>query len=242
MLSSKIELGAATPSKGVWKISSGLHKKTLVFFTLLILLASILSIVAIYHHSRGEAILDSIAVMSGEQAAAVRPADLDNESLARGHVDLEGGLTVIAMILVSVLIMFMFFFIRNIIQPLGKLEKITRDMADGRLDRLVLDSKNTTCSIGAIGENVNCLAMNLQEVLLLVWNLSEHNLRTVADTIDNLEDDDGLSREQIGARLRQIKAELKQMQDLTRQFEFFDVTLRDNMALAKDNARNSQPI
>lgn len=234
---SKIDMGDA-PHNRLWEISSRLHKKTLVFFSLLILLASLLSIAAVYHYNRGEAILDSFAAANSRTATVPEAADFDSEARARSHVSLESSLTVMAIILAGVLVLFMFFFIRNIIQPLAKLEKITRDMADGRLDRLVLDNEHTTGSIGAISENVNALAMNLQEVLLLVWNLSDHNLGTVEMTIEDLEKND---EEQARAHLRQIKAELEQMQDLTRQFEFFDVTLRDNMALAKDNTRNSQP-
>ena len=40
----------------------------------------------------------------------------------------------------------------------------------------VMDNKGASSSIGNIGENVNSLAMNLQEILLLAWNMSEHNI------------------------------------------------------------------
>jgi hypothetical protein len=219
--------------KRMWEISSGLHKKTLVFFSVLIFLASLLSIVAIYHHSRGEAVLDTIVTMAGK-AGAESETLLNDEGKARDHVDLESGLTVMTLILVSAMLLFMVFFIRNIIIPLGKLERMTRDMADGRLDRLVHDDGKAGCSIGIIGENVNSLAMNLQEVLLLVWNLSEHNLKTVDEAITTLEKPEGISREEVVDRLQRLKAELEQMQGLTGQFEFFDVALRDRKAVAKE--------
>jgi methyl-accepting chemotaxis protein len=143
------------------------------------------------------------------------------------------------MALVSVLILFMFFFIRNIIKPLNKLEKMTREMADGRLDLLVQDSKNASCSIDVIGENVNSLAMNLQEVLLLVWNHSEHNLETVEQALKTLDSAGEIPREQLRAGLQSLKAELRQMQNLPQQFELFDVTLEGKKALAKDETDNS---
>ncbi len=239
MLSSKLDMDLEPSQSRLGVIGSGLHKKTLVFFTILILLASLLSVVAVYHHNRGEAILNTIAFTDGEPIAGRSPANLGNEALARTHVALEYGLTVMTLVLAGILILFMVFFVRNIIQPLDKLEKFSRDMADGRLDRLVSDSENAGCSIGAIGENVNSLAMNLQEVLLLVWNLSDHNLGIVEETIKTLEKPQGVSREQILERLELIRAELEQMQDLTSQFEFFDVTLRGKMALAKDDAGKS---
>ncbi|MEN8135504.1 MAG: HAMP domain-containing protein [Thermodesulfobacteriota bacterium] len=235
MFSPQGNIGPSGKKERFWEISSGLHKKTLIFFALLILLASVLSGVAIYHHNKGEAALNTIAAMNeGENTPAAQ-----REVEARKHVGLEDSLTIMTVALVSVLIIFMFFFIRNIIQPLSKLQEMTREMADGRLDLLVQDSKTASCSIGTIGENVNSLAMNLQEVLLLVWNLSEHNLGTVDQTLKALEGDGKIPREQIRSDLQSLKAELQQMQNLTQQFELFDVTLDGKKALAKEETTKS---
>jgi methyl-accepting chemotaxis protein len=231
-------IGSSNKGEPFWEISSKLHKKTLIFFALLILLASVLSGVAIYHHNKGEAALNTIAAMGGTDSGPNTPA-ARTEAEARSHVDLEDSLTIMTMALVSVLILFMFFFIRNIIKPLNKLEKMTREMADGRLDLLVQDSKNASCSIDVIGENVNSLAMNLQEVLLLVWNHSEHNLETVEQALKTLDSAGEIPREQLRAGLQSLKAELRQMQNLPQQFELFDVTLEGKKALAKDETDNS---
>ena len=231
-------IGSSNKGERFWEISSKLHRKTLVFFALLILMASVLSGVAIYHHNKGEAALNTIVAMGAETSGPNTPA-ARNEAEARSHVDLENSLTIMTIAMVSVLIVFMFFFIRNIIKPLNKLEKMTREMADGRLDLLVTDSKNASCSIDVIGENVNSLAMNLQEVLLLVWNHSEHNLTTVEQALKTLEGDNEIPREQIRASLQSLKAELQQMQNLPQQFELFDVTLQGKKALAKDEITNS---
>ncbi len=240
MFSPEVNTGSSNKKERLWAISSGLQKKTLIFFALLIMLASIVSGVAIYHHNKGEAARDTIAAMNQEASGTNKPA-ARSEIEARSHAGLEDSLTIMTIALVSVLILFMFFFIRNIINPLAKLEKITRQMADGRLDLLVQDqdSKNATCSIDTIGENVNSLAMNLQEVLLLVWNHSEHNLGTVDQALKVLEDDGEIPREQLKASLQSLKAELQQMQNLPQQFELFDVTLQGKKALAKDETTNS---
>jgi len=239
LLSSEINIDPCRPKERMWGNNSGLHKQILVFFTLLIVLASILSIATIYHHSRGEAGLDNVVALNQKTSP---PATLGDEADPRINMGFENGLIIITVVMVCTLVLFMFFFISKISRPLNELEKMTRDMADGRLDQLVQDTKNAGCSIGMIGENVNSLAMNLQEVLLLVWNLSEHNLTTLDQTIENLENDAALPREQIGSRLQEIKTELEQMREITRQFEFFDVTLHDKKALAKDSTANSQPF
>lgn len=234
MFSPEINMGSSNKGQILRKEISGLHKKTLIFFALLILLSSILSGVAIYHHNKGEAALTTIEAMS-TKGNSVTQKELE----ARNHVGLEDSLTILTIVLVCVLVLFMFFFIRNIIKPLNKLENLTREMADGRLDLLVQDNKTASSSIGAIGENVNSLAMNLQEILLLVWNLSDHNLETVEQTLRVLSTDGDIPREQIRANLESLKSELQQMQDLTQQFELFDVTLQGKKALAKDDNINA---
>lgn len=240
MFSPEVNTGSSNKKERLWKISSGLHKKTLIFFALLIMMASVMSGVAIYHHNKGEAARDTIAAMSEEAAGINSPADRSGIE-ARSHAGLEDSLTIMTLALVSVLILFMLFFIRNIINPLAKLEKITRQMADGRLDLLIQehDSKNPSCFIETIGENINSLAMNLQEVLLLVWNHSEHNLGTVDQALEVLAGDGEVPREQLKASLQSLKTELQQMQNIPQQFELFDVTLQGKKALAKDETTNS---
>ncbi|MCK4840089.1 MAG: hypothetical protein KAS94_14890 [Desulfobulbaceae bacterium] len=240
MFSPKVKTGSPNKKERPWEISSRLHKKTLMFFALLIVIASVLSGVAIYHHNKDEAAFKTMAAMSTEGSEIDMPA-LRNELEAHSQVGLQDSITIMTIALVSILVLFMSFFIRNIIKPLGKLEKTTRQMADGRLDLLVQDkdSKSASCSIVSIGENVNSLAMNLQEVLLLVWNHTEHNLGTIDQALKVLEDDGEAPREQIRASLEALKAELQQMQHLPQQFELFDVTLQGKKALAKDENTNS---
>jgi methyl-accepting chemotaxis protein len=233
--------GPSVKKERLWALSSRLQRKTLIFFALLILMASVLSIITIYHHNQGEvaAHIGGIAVngTTSPNAAATAGAEA-----ARSHAGLEDGLTIMALALAGALIIFMFFFIGNIITPLRELEKMTGAMADGRLDRLVANRRQTgCCSIAAIGENVNTMAMNLQEVLLLVWNFSEHNLTTIEHTLATLAGDDEISTARLQGELQTIQAELRQMQDLAKQFELFDVTLQGKKALAKDEQTNSQP-
>ena len=220
-----INLTSLGKKENIWEISSGLHKKTLIYFGLLILMAVLLSAVAIYHHS-----LTTVAteITTGTTATDQVPGE---------HHNIEESITYIAVGLVSILIVFMFFFIRNIISPLNKLEKLTREMADGRLDLLVHGNSQASRSIGSIGDNVNSLAMNLQEILLLVWNHSEHNLGTIEKTLEILADSTK-DPDEIKTNLLMMKNELMQMQALAKQFELFDVSLEDKKALAKDDSVN----
>lgn len=223
--------------ENLWEMRSILQKRTMIFFGVLILLASLLSGLAIYHHNKGE-------VRSAmEQSAVEQPSRTgDNTAGTTGsatHAKLEDGITAIALAIVVVLVLFMLFLSIKVITPLHRLEELTRRMADGRLDLLVQDNQKTSCYVDTIGENVNSLAMNLQEVLLLFWNLSEHNIGTVEKTIGMVEDKDSAFQDQIKANLEQMKSELQQMQMLTQQFELFDVTLEGKKARAKEDSANS---
>jgi methyl-accepting chemotaxis protein len=187
--------------------------------------------VAIYHHYKTHHAGDP-----GTTAVSYGPDAANGETNLPAQFG-EKIIPFIAIGIVSVLIIFMVFFIRKIILPLSKLEKMTREMADGRLDLIVQDNHNASCSIDTISENVNSLAMNLQEILLLIWNHSEHNLGALKKALKTLDDESG-NPEDVKANLQGIKKELLQMQELTKQFELFDVTLEGNKALAKDDTVN----
>jgi methyl-accepting chemotaxis protein len=233
--------GPAVKKERFRELGCRLQQKAMIFGALLILMASGLSIGAIYHHNRGEVAANTVGLaLNGPTSAATAWAAAQTDA-ARSHAGLEDGLTVMALALVGGLVAFMFFFIRHIVRPLSELENMTREMADGRLDRLVANSRKAGGPIAAIGENVNTMAMNLQEVLLLVWNFSEHNLATVEKTLATLAAAGEIPREQLRGELQTIQSELQQMRDLAQQFELFDVTLQGKKALAKDEHTSCQP-
>jgi methyl-accepting chemotaxis protein len=80
-------------------------------------------------------------------------------------------LCVILFSLLSVQVAVMIYFKRNIIKPLAEMQAASRLMADGHLE--TLNYMKRADEIGSLGENINDLAVNLQEVLLFVWNHSQ---------------------------------------------------------------------
>ena len=84
----------------LWEIGSELHKKTLIFFALLILLASVLGIVTIYHHNKGEAALNTIAAMDGADSGLTTPP-AQSEVEAPSHAGLKGSLTIMTGMTIS---------------------------------------------------------------------------------------------------------------------------------------------
>lgn len=116
---------------------------------------------------------------------------------------------------------------------LAGLEEITAKMADCQLQNLVPE-QNLKCRLtGRIGANINELALNLQEVLLLVWNLSHQDLEALNRISRRLDSGSAGELQRSQADLEFIRRDLEEMQEIVRQFEFFNVVLRDEKLLAK---------
>jgi methyl-accepting chemotaxis protein len=196
----------------LWEMKSILQKRTTIFLTVLILLSMLLSGLAIYNYNRVE----------------LQPA-----------TGLEAGLAAISIAILVVLILFMLFLRIKVIKPLHRLDELSRKMADGNLDILAKNDHETKSYVDTIGENVNSLAMNLQEILLLVWNMSEHNLRTIDEIANRLtSNNENYGIEEMKSDLQSMKTELLQMQALAQQFELFDVAFKGKKPLAKDDSAN----
>lgn len=124
---------------------------------------------------------------------------------------------------------------------LTDLESHTRKLADGNLQELV-SPETTSCKLaGRIGENVNELALNLQEVLLLVWNLSRQDLEALAraETLTEAVPNHA-QRCSLGEELAFMRQDLEEMRNIVRQFEFYNVILQEEKLLAKPEPATSQ--
>jgi methyl-accepting chemotaxis protein len=126
-------------------------------------------------------------------------------------------------------------------KALADLEQCTRKMADGNLQALVSPETMACRLSGQIGENVNELALNLQEVLLLVWNLSRQDLEVLARA-ETLAAGGPDSDENRGLRadLAFLRHDLEEMQNIVHQFEFYNVIMQEEKLLAKPEPATSQ--
>lgn len=126
-------------------------------------------------------------------------------------------------------------------KPLTDLAQCTRQMADGNLQALVSQETLAGRLSGRIGENVNELALNLQEVLLLVWNLSRQDLEVLERAVNLAEAvEDSDKRRRLASELAFIRHDLEEMQNIVRQFEFYNVVLQEEKLLAKPEPATSQ--
>jgi hypothetical protein len=117
--------------------------------------------------------------------------------------------------------------------PLTELERISRQMAACQLQELVPE-QNIKCRLtGRIGANINELSLNFQEVLLLVWNLSHQDLEALERIARHVEGEVSTDRQPVKKDLEFIRKDLEEMQEIVRQFEFFNVVMQDGKLLAK---------
>ena len=120
---------------------------------------------------------------------------------------------------------------RRIALPLEKTAAAAGRMADGYLETTMPVSAPN--EIGRIGESVNGLAVNFQEVLILVWNQTENALARIQRTTRKMTPDasDG-NIDEMKAELSSARQDLENMRLMVRSFDLYDVTITETDALA----------
>ncbi|NJL58925.1 MAG: methyl-accepting chemotaxis protein [Desulfobacteraceae bacterium] len=118
-----------------------------------------------------------------------------------------------------------FLFIRNIVEPLEHVLMAVRKITEGNLDTTV-PIRNSD-EIGKIGEQINALSVNIQEILLHVWNHSrdagvfleriEHYVRSSEGSPSDTEQDIAL-----------IRNSMEEMQNMVKTFEYYDIRMDDD--------------
>lgn len=136
---------------------------------------------------------------------------------------------------ISVLIIMLFggllFFIRSIVVPLDTIGLAMRRMLDGQLDQPVRIAVGN--EIGMIGELINDLAINKQEVLLCFWNHTQENCKLIEQLEKKIHDHP--DREVMVPQLNKIIAQVQQgnldVKSMILLYDFFDLKLEKEKML-----------
>ncbi|MCI5132909.1 MAG: HAMP domain-containing protein [Candidatus Electrothrix sp. EH2] len=153
---------------------------------------------------------------------------------------IHGLLCIIIFFLFSIQVAAMLYFRSCIVKPLAEIQAASRLMADGHLE--TLNQVKRADEIGSLGENINDLAVNMQEVLLFVWNHS----RLSRDLLENIADDLNVSlaadtadieneNENENSIEKDIKAMHRNNQDLQSivlSFSYFEIRLEDERMIS----------
>lgn len=116
----------------------------------------------------------------------------------------------------------MFVFIRNIVEPLDAMGKAAKRITEGHLNETV--PIRCQDEIGKIGELINDLAINLQEVLLHVWNhtcqdivLMDHIAEIIhAQPVDIMPD-------KVKEEFDFVRKDIEEMQEIVRAFDYYNI-------------------
>ena len=150
--------------------------------------------------------------------------------LLRMRCWLAGGLL---LVIASLAALYMFI-VRRIVHPLECTAAAARQMVNGRLDAAV--PVHDTHEIGCIGEMVNDMGVNLQELVLLVWNQTGSILQTIERIRIQL---DSPQPEETGgeiqADLQSVRHNLGTLQSVVQSFDLYDVRLTGRKAVALED-------
>ncbi len=147
--------------------------------------------------------------------------------LMRVRYGLTGG-TFLALAALGTLYIFI---VRYILHPLEHTASAARQMVDGRLDATV--PIQDTDEIGRIGELFNDMGVNLQELLLLVWNQTGSALNALDGIHQQLESRQTAPQEKvIRSHLQSARQNLGTMQTVAQSFDLYDVLLTGHKAVA----------
>jgi len=209
------------------------HKKIVSSFALLILLTFALSIMVIYQ-VKTYPIVDTPPGIAGQHASDFFSSGGNLRHGLQFRLVLQKSMLILSMCLIVSLFSFMWFLVRSVANPLQRMERYTRELANGDLDRLMPTYATSKDPIGKIGENVHELAINLQEILLLIWNLSEQDIELLDRNIALLQTA-GVpgTGERVLSNLQVLKQHREDTQNMVREFELFNVMLQDKKVFAK---------
>jgi methyl-accepting chemotaxis protein len=123
---------------------------------------------------------------------------------------------------------------RILLQPLERTTAAARRIAQGNLDILV--PINVRDEIGDLGEQINDIAMNTQEILLCMWNSSSRlgeALNSAADALNSGEKN--ASSGTTGDRIAAARGMLDEMRGTIESFGLYGVKLVKNKVMGSHN-------
>ncbi len=133
----------------------------------------------------------------------------------------------------ALLMIIPFLFIRNIVEPLEQVLHAVRKITEGNLEETV-PIRNSD-EIGKIGEQINALSVNIQEILLHVWNHSRDAV-VFSGRIEQyiLSQNSGSAPPDVKKDIALIRNSMEEIQNMVKTFEYYDIRMDEDRLTAKD--------
>jgi methyl-accepting chemotaxis protein len=172
-----------------------------------------------------------LAILLTAVAAAGLAYEYVSRSPETGGAVLSSVMLVIVFLL-GLQIAAMIYWARNIMRPLAEVGAATRRMAEGHLE--TLNQIRRTDEIGLLGENINDLAVNMQEVLLFVWNHSQMSrdlLENIAGELNVTLEEPVPDPDRLSAGIRKDVLDMyrnnEDLRSIVLSFSYFEIKLED---------------
>jgi len=124
-----------------------------------------------------------------------------------------------------------YLFVSRVVVPLNAIEQAAKEISRGNL--AVTFPRNPSGEIGALGEVMNDLAANLQEILLLTGTSAGNSLSEVETIEQVLTEGDAPCVQEIQERIRSIRKDLEMLSSLATDFEFYQTSFDGRKVVPK---------
>ena len=211
---------------------SNLRKRLLIYFALVVFVTFSVGAQLLYEVG-SQRLNNQIAASIVDQLSEHEKERFDINRVRNVLKRLQYRMILIMVIVMICVILTMVVFTRNIIEPLDLIGKAAKKIADGHLDETV--PVRNQDEIGNIGELINDLAANLQEILLHVWNHTTDDILLLDHICEevNAGEDNGFS-EKVKEELGVVRQDIEDMQAMVKAFDYYNIRLDNDRVFSRD--------
>lgn|GEM_PF-4340690 len=176
------------------------------------------------------------AALTAEESRRV-----DTTAISQSFRTMQTHLMIATMVVLAVMWCLALVFIEKVVKPIEHIGAAADKIAKGQLN--ALDAIHSTGEVGQITALIHDMAMNLQEVLLLVWNHTGRNrqrLELMTDMLRHYSDGDALP-DKFMERFNRLSRDVEELQRFIEAFDFYDVRLTYGKALAAGDGETLVP-
>lgn len=218
----------------------GLRRKTYVLFllaTAFVLTAGAYAIGQTGSQTTQDRLITNLtATLTAEESSRV-----DTAVISQSLRTMQTHLMVITVVVLVVMVSLALVFIEKIAKPIDQVGAAADKIAKGQLD--ALGSINSSGEVGKIADFMHDMAMDLQEILLLVWNHTGRNRQGLEHMSEMLRQHSNGDRlpDEFMERLTSLSREVEDLQRFIEAFDYYDVRLTHGKALAASDRETPVP-
>jgi len=208
------------------KNGSSYIRKWLWFFALAVVLTTLASYFFVYHQ-----IVTLLAYDTGTSAGSAAGSAASTMTPAALKLRLLLLLSASALAVLLAALIWMRIVMRQIHRPMLAIRRALFRLAQGRLNETV--AMDSVGEFRQMGDKINELAANLQELLLCIWKQTGQCLATLEKLQDDSEQRHKCALpEQNIEQLHQVIASIENLREMAKAYVFYDVRLDGEQTLA----------